>query len=222
MSTGERQDGIWAMLANWKYYDSLAAANAGYRELWLTGGKPLQINDPVLYWQTKDNHGRRGVVGLGIVASPPAEQPERHSPYMKEMDDDLSLAMRVEILPIPLPNGPLWIDGPHAEVVSALSVSRGRGSSTFYVTMEQWTAILNAAGLTHRTFVALMLEALEKPNPADNNSHQGFGGFLSSFSITNKDGVTQKFTENPDGTWSIIKPDGTLEIAGNKPQPDAD
>lgn len=167
MYSSERKDGIWAMLANWQYYDSLAAANARHCELWLTGNKLLKRGDPVLIWQTLDDYGQRGIVGLGCIASKPALQPDRKTPYQKHMQVDESLEMRTEVISIPLPDGPLWIDGPHADVVSELTVSRGRGSATFYVTQAQWDAILTAAGLDNAKFNTLIEEALQLQNTAD-------------------------------------------------------
>ena len=92
MHSSNHNDGIWALLANWKYYDSLAAANARQCELWLTGNKPLRGGDPVLIWQTRDDWGQRGIVGLGRVVSNPVRQPDRKTPYQKDMEVDVSLS----------------------------------------------------------------------------------------------------------------------------------
>jgi hypothetical protein len=64
--------------------------------------------------------------------------------YWVNPEDGTEVKERVEVRYIHL-NEPLWIDGPHHQVVASLSVSRAHGGTVFNVTPDQWHAILAAA-----------------------------------------------------------------------------
>ncbi|HHZ66270.1 MAG TPA: hypothetical protein EYN51_12385 [Flavobacteriales bacterium] len=157
MSNYPRDYKVWALLANWHHYDSIGAIEAGHDELWSTGGKQLKKDDPILVWQTLDDQGQRGIVGLGVVKANPKIQTDLPSPFVREESTQITkgylvLELMVDIRYVRLPNGPIWIDGPNEEVALDLTVSRGRGRATFIVTKPQWVAILNAAGMSHEEF----------------------------------------------------------------------
>jgi len=57
-----------------------------------------------------------------------------------DSNEGASIEERVTVRYVPL-SEPLWIGGPHEQIVAPLSVSRARGGTVFHVTPDQWEAL---------------------------------------------------------------------------------
>ena len=134
--------GYAALACNPSFYDGEAALAELDEVSWsCPRGEPLQAGDRVVVWQTKDERGRRGIIGIGEVtrgvvdeASLPAEErfwrmpgqlsPERYAP-------------RVRIKPMRSRGVPIW-DDEENRWLRDLAVARARGGTRFSLRPEEW------------------------------------------------------------------------------------
>lgn len=146
-STGAASDGAravryWTFAANPGHYDVVRAIEEDDIDWWTTAGRDIRTGDRVVVWKFKGNQADRGVVALAEVLS----DPEVVGGPRWEVDPTADIAERVKIRYVRSPALPLWLGGPSDAVLRSLSVSRATGGSVFNVTVEQWDAIVEAAG----------------------------------------------------------------------------
>ena len=138
----------YALLVDQSLYDVKGAAAALSHDTWTVSSRKANHGDRILFWQTKDHAGRRGIVAFGVVTEEARERtalPESASFFRGEIAaSDLRLRLVVRyVMPAALP---LWLDEDETATLRGLTVARGRGSHLFTVTDDQWDAIMTMIG----------------------------------------------------------------------------
>ena len=136
----------WALLANPKAYDIVAAVEDGGSDVWtLPQGNP-RPGDRGLIWMAKGAGKHRGVVAFFVVTAGPADIQEPAESRARWRNEPPALVTRrIRYHYVRSPGLPLWLDT-HAELLSNLSVSRSQGNKLYKVDPEQWGHVVAAAG----------------------------------------------------------------------------
>jgi hypothetical protein len=132
----------WALVADPSRYRIRDAAANVEIDWWITAGKPIRPGDWVVIWQASDRKRQRGVVALGEVIDGPTYRSDEENPFWAKLQDPEKekAVERVAIRYIQLVS-PLWIGGPHDDLIANLSAARARGGTVFKVTPQQWGAL---------------------------------------------------------------------------------
>lgn len=164
----------WAFCANPRRYRIAEAVRDLDTDLWNVGGSDVRAGDQVLIWQTLDQTGSRGIVGLATVLMDPEPQADAGNPYWAAPYDGHEVIPRVPVhydAPDPLP---LWVDSEHREFLLGLSVARAQGGTVFKVTADQWQYVADLVGGWSPAPID-ELEATGRSRRAKDASQQGFG-----------------------------------------------
>jgi hypothetical protein len=144
----------WALNANPKYYEIVGAINNLDRDWWLTGKSNIKSGDRLVFWQSKDSNGKRGVVGFGVAIGDPVDKSgdldniywtKKHEKKIKEKKK------RVQVRYVKIKK-PIWEDSKRNKaLLTGLTVCGGQGTS-FHVTEEQWEKLLKIAKIDEQLF----------------------------------------------------------------------
>ena len=144
----------WALQGNPKYYDIDGAINNLDRDWWLTGNSKIKSGDRLVFWQSKDAKGKRGVVGFGVAIGNPVKKSgdidniywtKRHKKKIKEKKK------RIQVRYVKIKK-PIWEDSKRNKaLLNSLTVCGGQGTS-FHVTEEQWKKLLKIAKIDELPF----------------------------------------------------------------------
>ena len=150
----KRETQFWALQGNPKFYDIVGAINNLDRDWWLTGNSKIKSGDRLLFWQSKDAKGKRGVVGFGVAIGNPVKKSgdidniywtKRHKKKIKEKKK------RIQVRYVKIKK-PIWEDSKRNKaLLNSLTVCGGQGTS-FHVTEEQWEKLLKIAKIDERQF----------------------------------------------------------------------
>jgi hypothetical protein len=88
----------------------------------------------------------RGVVALAEVLTDPEPLADSDNPFWVTPPGPNQIEDRVRLRYVRPPCLPLWVGGPADAVLRDLTVSRAQGGTVFYVTPEQWHALVRATG----------------------------------------------------------------------------
>jgi hypothetical protein len=138
----------YALLVDPSLYDLTGATGALEHDTWTVSSRKAHPGDRIIFWQTKDHVGKRGIVAFGVVTEEARERtafPESAPFFRGEIAaSDLRLRLVVRyVMPAALP---LWLDEDETGTLRGLTVARGRGSHLFTVTDDQWDAIMALIG----------------------------------------------------------------------------
>ena len=138
----------YALLVDPSLYDLTGATGALSHDTWTVSSRKAHPGDRIIFWQTKDHTGKRGIVAFGVVTEEARERTalqESASFFRGEIAaSDLRLRLVVRyVMPVALP---LWLDEDETATLRGLTVARGRGSHLFTVTDDQWDAIMTMIG----------------------------------------------------------------------------
>ena len=131
----------WAFLANPSTYDVEGAIRELQTDDWLTDGKGLKPGDKAIIWKAKGRDEHRGVVALAEVLSEPFVADDSANPFWRRVTELAGPRERVTIRYQKFPELPLWLNSSN-EFLNDLSVAKARGGTVFYVTPEQWNAVM--------------------------------------------------------------------------------
>ncbi len=146
MATRERQ--FWTLNSNPDGYRIEDAVDEVEFDNWVTRGSPIRAGDRALIWKTKGSTDTTGVVALAEVVADPAPGPDLHPEYQRvPTPQEEPFDEMVTIRYVRASNLPLWLDGPHRDLLAPLSIVRGNFRRSVYrVEPEEWEAVLAAAG----------------------------------------------------------------------------
>jgi hypothetical protein len=137
----------WALCCVPDAYDARGAMAKLDTLCWtLDRGEPVP-GDRIIVWQSKGKlkDGRRGIVGLGEVITPPQVMEESEAERQFWIGQpEIGPALRTRFRVLRLANLPIW-ENEHFDLLSNLNVARARGGTVFNVTPEQWEAVLAIA-----------------------------------------------------------------------------
>jgi len=138
----------YALLVDPSLYDLTGATGALSHDTWTVSSRKAHPGDRIIFWQTKDHTGKRGIVAFGVVTEEARERtalPESAPFFRGEIAaSDLRLRLVVRyVMPAALP---LLLDEDETGTLKGLTVARGRGNHLFTVTDDQWDAIMAMAG----------------------------------------------------------------------------
>ncbi|GAG32361.1 unnamed protein product, partial [marine sediment metagenome] len=138
--SGEVRNACWALAANPSIYRVLEAVQELETDEWTTRGRPIHTGDQLIFWQTRDSQGRRGVVALGDVLSEPRQVPDAFNKFWGDAAayDQSDERVRVRYRAV---RPPIWLGGTHDDFLMNLAVARARGGSVFRVTLDQWNML---------------------------------------------------------------------------------
>jgi EVE domain-containing protein len=134
----------WAFAADPDRYRIFDAASNLETDWWTTQGRAVRLGDRAVIWQLRDRQGRRGIVALAEIVAGPEVRSDAGNPYWVDAAHGREAKERVGVRYLRLPE-PMWIDGPHHDLVASLSVSRAHGGTVFNVTTDEWHSIQLAA-----------------------------------------------------------------------------
>jgi hypothetical protein len=150
----KRETQYWALQGNPNSYDILGAINDMDRDWWLTGNSNIKSGDRLVFWQSKDVKGKRGVVGFGVAIGNPVKKlgdidniywTNRHEKKIKEKKK------RIQVRYVKIKK-PIWEDSKRNKaLLNSLTVCGGQGTS-FHVTEEQWEKLLKIAKIDEQLF----------------------------------------------------------------------
>ena len=129
-------------------YDLVSATTVLKCDTWTVQTCKALIGDRIIFWQTKDHMGRRGIVAFGVVTEEARKRTAfaESAPFFRgeiaASDVRLRLVVRY-VMPAALP---LWLDEDETGTLKGLTVARGRGNHLFTVTDDQWDAIVAMVG----------------------------------------------------------------------------
>jgi len=146
-----RQQQFWTLNSNPDGYRIEDAVNEVEFDNWATTGSPIRAGDRALIWKAKGRHAdTTGVVSLAEIVADPAPAPDLHPEYQRRLapaGDAGALDEMVTIRYVRAHNLPLWLNGPHHDLLATLSVVRGGFRRSVYrVEPEEWEPILAVAG----------------------------------------------------------------------------
>ena len=133
-----------ALLVDPSLYDLTGATGALEHDTWTVSSRKALPGDRVIFWQTKDHTGKRGIVAFDVVTEEAQVRiaiPESASFFRSTIAaSDLRQRLVARyVMPAALP---LWLDEDETGTLKGLTVARGRGSNLFTVTDDQWDAIM--------------------------------------------------------------------------------
>jgi hypothetical protein len=136
----------WALALDPSKYRIFEAIEHLPIDWWQAKGRPIKPGHEAIIWQRRDRQGHRGIVALGEIVGGPDLRPDADNPYYTEpVDPKLTAKVeRVGVRYIPLTE-PLWVGGPHHQLLTSLSVARARGGTVFQVDKDPWNAIQSVA-----------------------------------------------------------------------------
>lgn len=149
-----RPQAFWALNANPDNYRIEDAVAEVEFDNWVTKGSAIQAGDRAIIWKGKGERNRRsarcGIVALAEIVDDPAEAADLHPEYQRFDAPPHHVGPTEEMVTIQYvraPNLPLWLDGPHHELLSQLSIVQGNARrSVYHVQPDQWAKIVEAAG----------------------------------------------------------------------------
>ena len=147
----------WALQANPQIYDIRGALRDLEYDWWRTANSDIQHGDGIVFWQSQDASGHRGIVGFGVANGRPEARPAE-SDYIVEPQSNLTdMQTRIRVRYINVPE-PLWLGSTtHQSLLQSLTVSRGQGTA-FHVTDDQWDQLLIATNVDPSDVTDLDLE----------------------------------------------------------------
>ena len=134
----------YALLVDPNLYDLKGATGALEHDTWTVSSRKAYPGDRIIFWQTLDRTGKRGIVALGVVTEEARERtalPESTS-FFRGAIAAGHLRLRLVVRYVMPPALPLWLDEDTTGTLVGLTVARGRGNHLFSVTDEQWDAIV--------------------------------------------------------------------------------
>ncbi len=140
------QQNYWAILVDPNFY----RIEKAIRELLVNSatvprGK-VRAGDRAIIWKAKGKDRHRGIVALAEVLTDPEPGVDPNEDYWVDPNTINEVGNRVMIRYFVPPALPLWDDAPDLPFLKELSVARATGGSIFYVTPDQWDAIMKAVG----------------------------------------------------------------------------
>jgi predicted RNA-binding protein with PUA-like domain len=148
MQTQPRQ--YWALNANPDNYRIEDAATQVEFDNWVTKGSEIHEGDRAIIWKAKGHSKTTGIVALAAIIADPGIAPDLHPEYQQYASPPHHsgpIEEMVTLRYVLAPNLPLWLDGPHHDLLSSLNIVRGNARRSVYrIEPDQWMAILEAAG----------------------------------------------------------------------------
>ena len=148
----------WALQANPRIYDIRGAMRDLAYDWWRTANSDIQHGDGIVFWQSQDASGHRGVVGFGVAVGQPEDRPAEIAHIVDPQSNLSETQTRIRVRYINVPE-PLWLDGTaHQSLLQSLTVSRGQGTA-FHITNDQWDQLLTASNVDPSDVTDVDLEA---------------------------------------------------------------
>lgn len=138
--------GSRAFLASPRTYQIDRAVRELETDWWTTKGKPVRRGDRALFWRATGPDGRRGIIAFGQIISDPEMRPDSDNPFWLEAVGAAVPEERVRVRYVDAPRLPLWLDEDNDGVLEELSIAKATRGTVFYVTQEQWDAVVRKAG----------------------------------------------------------------------------
>ena len=136
---GERR--YWTLVADPTEYRISEAILRLERDWWTSGRSDIRVGDGIAIWKTRGSKGAgRGVIALGHVIEGPVLCADTNNPFHLNPQRAREVMDRVAVSYIPLRH-PLWDDGEHGTMISALNAARARGGTVFTLSPGQWRAL---------------------------------------------------------------------------------
>lgn len=136
---GERR--YWTLVADPTEYRISEAILRLDRDWWTSGRSDIRVGDGIAIWKTRGGKGAgRGVIALGHVIEGPVQRADTDNPFHLNPRRAREVMDRVAVSYIPLRH-PLWDDGEHGTMISALNAARARGGTVFTLSPGQWRAL---------------------------------------------------------------------------------
>ena len=140
----------WAFCADPDSYRIEDAVRELDRGVWTVPKGDVHEGDRAIIWKalgrTSGREAHRGIVAFAEVLKDPEVITDPNVAYWNVSDPRAHAAVRrVRVRYVVTPALPLWLDGPHHDLLADLSVSRGQGT-VFHVTAQQWDALMAVCG----------------------------------------------------------------------------
>lgn len=137
----------WGFLANPARYRIEDAARELDTDTWTVPQGNLDVGDRIAFWRTSGADGRRGIVALAEVLSPPSirTKTDESLRYWRTPPENVA-QRRIVLRYVRPPKAPLWLTPESQPVLSPLSVSRGQGTKAFRIEPEDWWRLVDALG----------------------------------------------------------------------------
>ncbi len=148
----------WSFQSNPQKYRIEAAVRELPVDSWATTrhGNDIRKGDRAIIWKASGGTGKRGVVAFAEVISDPAPSKDIYGadyiipPLAAKQIQSQPEELRITIAYLNASTFPLWADGPHHEVVSALEIyggdDYGRQVTVIEESKEQFERVVAAAG----------------------------------------------------------------------------
>lgn len=116
------------------------------RDCWTIERSDVRAGDHAAIWQTQDEQGRRGVVGLGVVLEDPTVCSDEDNPYWIDPRDGVSAQARVPVQYLSTQNLPLWL-GEEGEgaILTEWSAAKSHGGTVFQLDRADWMRVIEIA-----------------------------------------------------------------------------
>jgi Domain of unknown function (DUF3883)/EVE domain len=136
----------WAFSANPRIYKIEEAIQKRNEDTWTVPRGNVRAGDRAIIWKAKGNGLHRGIIALAEILTNPTASIDPNPDYWVDQRAANEVVDRVKVRYFVPPTLPLWEDTTDLSVLSQLNVARATGGSIFYVTPDQWDAIMEAVG----------------------------------------------------------------------------
>jgi hypothetical protein len=145
-SAVERPQRFWAFCAKPTNYDIERAVSQETHDSWNVPRGDVRKGDRGVMWKAFGKPpDHRGIVALFEVLTDPWVGPDPSQSYWANPTGPNPPICRVVIRYVALP-APLWLDGPHRNLLSQLAVCRAHGGTVFEVKRDQWAELMGVVG----------------------------------------------------------------------------